>query len=152
MEDLRTALAKNRMPTRWGSVANRHDLLTLLAETAARAEDRAALEEFALSASEVARGYGHRLYAAIADRALGVLARLQGDPDAARIRFHSALQAFEDLGTGWQAGRTQGELAVLEQEHGSSDESQRWLERALASFEVVQAAPDRLRLIHRLSP
>jgi hypothetical protein len=144
-------LRKTRMPTRWGSVANQHDVLTMLAEAAARAEDRAALEEFAAPAAELAHRYGHRLYAAIADRALGVLARIQGRSDDARRLLQTALRSFDDLGTRWQVGRTQGEMAVLEHELGKPDEARVWMDLALASLETMQAEPDRQRLIRRLA-
>jgi hypothetical protein len=110
-----------------------------LADSAAAAGDLGGVARYAPLAEEAARAVGHRLYEAIALRALGVAATRQGEGAEAAARFDAALVIFEDLGTPWQLGitlahRSQSHLARRDQTAARTD-----LERAAASFESIGA-------------
>ena len=66
-----------------------------------------------LDLEKLASRDNHRLYLAIAHRALGVGHRLAGEHAAAETRLKQALELFTKLGARWQIGRTLFELGEL---------------------------------------
>lgn len=122
-----------------------HDIYALLADAAARQEDLPALEQYAPLAEESATRYDHRLYRAVAHRALGVAHRLAGEHDLAQARLQQALELFAALGTGWQTGRTYSELGKLAQVQADAAAAIRHFTNALAEFERQGAGPDVIR-------
>jgi hypothetical protein len=118
-----------------------HDLLAWLADLAGQQGDAGALARYAPAAAEAAARVGHRPYGAMAARALGVEARLAGRWDEAEAQLSTALEAFEALGTRWQAGRTRFELGVLAEARGQPGAARAQYAAALADFEALGAGP-----------
>ena len=113
----------------------------ILTDTAAELRDADALRSYVPHLERVAGRDGHRLYLAIAYRALGIGHRLAGQRDAAETRLGEALALFSGLGAHWQMGRTQFELGELHRTHAPARAREYYLQ-ALDSFEKLQAAPD----------
>jgi hypothetical protein len=143
---LETALDKSGQPVKRGTMAHDHHVYMLLTESAASRRDAAALAQYAPRLAELAARDDHRLYRAIAERAQGVSDRLAGRLDDAGAHLTSALDQFTHLKTGWQLGRTECELAELAVARGDSAAARQHLNRALAAFEALQAAPDAERM------
>ena len=139
---LEAALAKPGQPVRRGTMAHDHHMFMLLTEAAAQQRDPAALARYAPRLAALAERDGHRLYAAIAERAAGVAQRLSGNYPAATAHLDRALAVFTDLGAGWQRGRTLLEQAELHLAQGQPDAAHDRYAQALAAFEALQAAPD----------
>jgi tetratricopeptide (TPR) repeat protein len=122
----------------WGD----HDFYALLADAAAQQRDLAALQEYAPQALALAEQLEHRFYQALAQRAWGVLHRLEGDYDAALARLSAALNIFRALDTQWQIGRTLVELGELAHTRGDESTARQHLTEALAAFQSLGALPD----------
>ena len=127
-----------------------HDLYAMLADTAVRQRDEAALRKYAPLAEELAIRHGHGLYQAVAHRTWGVAHRLAGEYAEAHARLNQALGLFTGLGTRWQMGRTHFELAELAQAQNDPAEAQAQFAHALAAFEAMGAQPDVARTQARL--
>ena len=65
-----------------------------------------------------------------------------GEYAEAETRLKHALQLFERLETRWQIGRTLFELGELALAQVNTSAARDHFSRALAAFEVMQAAPD----------
>lgn len=130
------------MPLKWGTNPHDHDLYILLADTAARQHDLAAIRHYAPLAEELARRDDHKLYRAMAHRALAVAHRLAGEYDEAEIRLHHALELFQMLGTRWQIGRTLFEWGELEDSRRDRAAARDCFSRALVEFDAMGAEPD----------
>jgi len=128
-----------------------HDLYAVLADVAARQRDQAALRLYAPRAAALARRYDHRLYEAIALRALGVSQRLAEEFESADHCLNQALTQFQQLGTRWQIGRTLTELAELAAAQANPPLARDFLTQALAAFEEMGAMPDVRRVQASLS-
>ena len=128
-----------------------HDLYAMLADTAARQYDAAALEKYAPMAETAAQRYKHLLYQGIARRALGVLDTLTGDLDLANERLNQALEVFHSLGTHWQIGRTLQNLGELELKRANIRLSEDFFERAESEFASMHAVPDLNRVKQALN-
>jgi hypothetical protein len=139
---METALATSGQPVRRGTIAHEHDAYTILADIAAQQRDAAALGQYAQMAEELAARDGHRLYLAIAHRALGVAKRLAGEHSEAEAQLKLALEAFQQMDTHWQAGRTLAEMGELALARANADVARDFFSQALAVFEEMQAAPD----------
>ena len=122
-----------------------HDLYAMLADVAVRQRDAAALAHYAPRAEELAVGYGHGLYEAIAHRAWGVAYRLAGEYTHAEARLERALALLRALDTPWQIGRTLAELGELAAAQTHTAAAQEYFTLAVEAFERVRAAPDVLR-------
>jgi len=123
-----------------------HELYNLLADVAALQRDQAAIQKYAPLAEELASRYDHKLYQAIAYRALGVLYRLTGQHAKSQRRLGLALEIFQQIGTHWQVGRTfyeLGELSALRQEISRSRD---YFTRAMEAFDSMQAIKDAARV------
>jgi len=123
-------------------MAHDHDVYALLTDSAAQRRDLGALERYAPRLEELASRDGHRLYQAVAHRALGIASRLKGDFSEAETLFGIALSLFEDLDTRWQTGITIFEMAELDQARSDSAGRKDHLSRALTIFEDIGARPD----------
>jgi tetratricopeptide (TPR) repeat protein len=143
---LEAALDKSGQPVKRGTMAHDHHVYMLLTESAASRRDAADLARFAPRLAELAERDDHRLYRAIAARALGVADRLAGRFDEAGARLDHALAEFRQLGTVWQVGRTECELGELELARGDRPAAREHLSRALTAFEALQAVPDTERV------
>jgi tetratricopeptide (TPR) repeat protein len=119
-----------------------HDLYAMLADAAAQVLNSAALKQYAPLAEEMAVRYDHKLYQAIVHRAWGVAHRLDGENDAAEVRFTQALEIFKTLGTRWQIGRTLYELGELASSQGNNAAAREHFSDALTAFEEVGALPN----------
>lgn len=142
-QHLTTALERSPWPYR--TPCGEHDLYALMADAAAQQADLAALRKYVLLAEQSAQRCDHKLYQAIAHRAWGVAHRLLEEFGESEMRLKQALTLFEEIGTRWQAGRTDyelGELARARQDHLAAREHYR---RSLAAFEELRAAPDAAR-------
>ena len=113
----------------------------VLADTAAELRDVDALRKYAHPLEELAIRDNHKLYLAIAHRALGVEHRLAGERTPAETRLKQALGLFTKLGTRWQIGRTLFELGELNLTH-SPTKAREYYSQALGSFEEIQAKPN----------
>ncbi len=135
-------------PVNFGTMAHDHEIFMILTDTAAELRDADAIRQYAPELERVAARDDHRLYLAIAQRALGVAHRLAGDHAAAESRLGAALALFTRLGARWQIGRTQLELGELYVEQ-SAVKAREFYSQALGSFEELRAAPDmeRARLV-----
>ncbi len=141
-ENIETSLGRRSFPTKVGSGPHDHDLYAILADTAARQLDVPAIRHYATLAEELAVRDDHKLYRAIAHRALAVANRLASEPAAAETRLNQALELFESLGTRWQIGRTLVEWGELEAAYGNSSGARDYFSRALVEFDAMRAASD----------
>ena len=150
-QHLEQALPKPAIPP--GNVAPGadHDLYAMLADACAQQRDLAGLRRYALLAEEAANRYGHRLYQAIASRAIGVERRLVGEFGESEARLLKALELFGELGTAWQIGRTFFELGELAAASTDMVGGRDYFARALAAFESMRAVPDAERARQALS-
>ena len=119
-----------------------HDIYALLADAAARQNQRQALQKYAPLAEENANRYAHRLYQGVSQRAWGVLHRLSAELDQAQTRLLASLEIFQELGCRWQSGRTMVELGRLAQAQADADRARSWFEQALALFDEMSAQGD----------
>jgi hypothetical protein len=127
-------------------MAHDHDLYTLLTDSAVQRRDLPALDRYASRLEELAGRDGHRLYQAVAHRALGVAARLRGDLPTAERRLKASIGIFEEMGTRWQKGITLLEIAELDQSRSDLASRGQHLEQALALFNETGAKPDANRV------
>ena len=128
-----------------GFVMTEADRYFLLAELAVQERDEVALRQYAPLAEETALGDNHLLFQASAQRAWGVLHRLEGNYEEAETRLAQALEMFGGLETRWQIGRTLYELAELALARTDRAKARDYFSRALAEFEELKAAPDEAR-------
>ena len=119
-------------------MAHDHEIYMTLADTAVELRDVDALRKYAHVLEKLASRDNHRLYLAIAHRALGVEHRLAGEHAPAETRLRQALELFTKLGTRWQIGRTLFELGELNLTH-SPTKAREHYSQALGSFEELQA-------------
>ena len=128
-------------PVNFGTMAHDHEIYMTLADTAVQLRDEDALRKYAPNLEKLASRDNHRLYLAIAHRALGVGHRLAGEHATAETRLRQALGLFTKLGARWQIGRTLFELGELNltRSHTKAGE---YYSQALGSFEEIGAVPD----------
>ena len=119
-------------------MAHDHEIYMVLADTAAELRDIDALRNYAHILEELASRDNHRLYLAIAHRALGVAHWLAGEHAPAETRLRQALELFTQLDTRWQIGRTLFELGELNLTH-SPTKAREFYSQALGPFEEIQA-------------
>ena len=129
-------------------MAHDHEIYMILADSAAELRDLDALRKYAPIIEQLASRDNHRLYLAIAHRALGVGHRLAGQHAEAETRLREALALLTKLGARWQIGRTLfelGELHIIR----SSEKAREYYSQALGAFEEMHAAPnaERTRLM-----
>ena len=129
-------------PARWGSAATDLDVYAALADAALAANDQAALEQYAPMAHDSAQAVGHRLYQAVALRALGVADSLRGREAAAKDRLDQALDLFEALGARWQLARTLALRARLSGGRGDEAIARANYQRAAILYESIGASAD----------
>jgi tetratricopeptide (TPR) repeat protein len=142
MEKLEPALQLSGQPVKRGTMAHRHVVYMMLAESAAQLDDAPALRRYASQLESLAAQDGHRPYQAIAHRAWGIACRLEGEYADAETRLSQALELFEELGTPWQLGRTLSEMAELDLARSDPAAARDHFSRALSQFEAMQATPD----------
>ena len=142
---LEAALDKSGQPVKRGTMAHDHHVYMLLTESAASRRDAGDLARYAPRLAELAERDNHRLYRAIAYRAQGVAERLAGSLDEARAHLNQALDAFVQLNTSWQIGRTECELGEVELARGDRIAAREHLVRAVMAFDALQAGPDAQR-------
>ncbi len=138
--NLHLTAAMERPSIGWNPVGD-HEILVMMADTAAIQRDQEALAITAERANSISRKLGHRLYHAISLRALGTLDWLKGNYAEAGPYFFEALEIFEKLETRWQAGRTCSDLAGLFAAQGSKREAAEYYRRAIGEFEAMRAKP-----------
>jgi tetratricopeptide (TPR) repeat protein len=129
-------------PVKRGTMAHDHDVYMALTDAAAQSRDNDALRKYAPRLEELATRDDHKLYLAIANRALGIAHRLAGEHTQAESRLKQALDAFNELGTPWQIGRTLYELGELAATQSKKSKARDYLTQALAQFETLKARPD----------
>ena len=112
-----------------------------LADTAVELRDAEALRNYAHPLETLASRDNHRLYLAIAHRALGVEHWLAGERAPAETRLRQALELFTKVGARWQIGRTLFELGELNLTH-SRPKAREHFSQALGAFEEIQAKPN----------
>jgi hypothetical protein len=127
-------------PIGWNPVGN-HEILVLMADTAAIQRDVEALTNTAERADAISRQLGHQLYHAISLRALGTLDWLKGNHAQGKAHLLEALQIFQTLQTHWQAGRTLYDLAELLAAQCMKQEAIAYYRQAILEFELMQAQP-----------
>ncbi len=140
-EHLGQALRRASLPAKWGSMPSDLDLNAALVDLAVQQRDTVILREYAPAVEEMARGLDHRLYQAVANRALGVTHRLDHQYPEAQTRLLQALHLFETLQTRWQVGRTLIELAELAHTQLDTTRARTYLADALRAFEAQGARP-----------
>lgn len=145
VEELESALELSGQPVKRGTMAHKHIVYMMLADSAAQLRDAAALPQYASSLEELAIRDDHQPYLAVAHRAWGVAHRLDEDYAEAGDRLEQALAIFEKSQAHWQIGRTLVEMAELAQAQADQTGAQAHLTRALAEFESIGAAPDMKR-------
>jgi tetratricopeptide (TPR) repeat protein len=128
-------------PVNFGTMAHDHEIFMTLADTAVELRDADALRTYAPNLETLASRDNHRLYLAIAHRALGVAHLLAGEHAAAETRLRQALELFTNLGARWQVGRTLFELGELNLNR-SNAQAREYYSQALRSFEEMQAKPN----------
>jgi len=129
-------------PVKRGTMAHEHDVYALLADSAARQRDEAALRQYAPRAQALAARDDHTFYLALAQRACGVSSRLTGAHGEAEASLKQASATFEQIGARWQMARTLIELAELAQAQAHSAAARAYFTQALSVFEALQARPD----------
>ena len=122
-------------------MAHDHEIYMTLADTAMELRDIDALRKYAPALEKLASRDNHRLYLAIAHRALGVGHRLGGEHAEAENHLRQGLGLFTKVGARWQIGRTWFELAE-NQLTQSSEKAREYYSKALGAFEEIQAAPN----------
>jgi len=122
-------------------MAHDHEIYMILADTAVELRDMDALRKYAQPLETLASRDNHRLYLAIAHRAIGVEHRLAGEHAPAEARLRQALELFTKVGARWQIGRTLFELGELNLIH-SRPKAREYYSQALGAFEEIQAAPN----------
>jgi tetratricopeptide (TPR) repeat protein len=129
-------------------MAHDHEIYMTLTDTAVELLDVDALRKYAQPLEILASRDNHRLYLAIAHRALGVEHRLAGERAPAETRLRQALELFTRLGARWQIGRTLFELGELNLTH-SHPKAREYYSQALGAFEEIHAAPntERTRIV-----
>jgi tetratricopeptide (TPR) repeat protein len=140
---LENAIGTAGQPVNFGTMAHDHEIYMTLADTAVEMRDANALQKYAPHLEKLADRDKHKLYLAIAYRALGVGHRLENKHAEAETRLKQALELFTKLGTRWQIGRTLFELGELKL--AQSEEKNKAIEyysQALGSFEEIQAVPN----------
>lgn len=141
LEHLEQAFRKASLTAKWGSMPSDLDLNASQVDLAVQQRDAVRLRGFAPVVEQQARGLGHRLYQAVADRAVGVANRLSHQYPQAETHLLQALHSFETLETRWQQGRTLVELAELALAQSDSKLARIYLTDALRAFEVLGARP-----------
>ncbi len=136
------ALELPGQPVKRGTMAHEHIVYMMLADSAARVGDEAAIREYAPTLEELAIRDNHQPYLAIAQRAWGVAHRLAGEHAEAEARLEQALELFNDLKFQWQYGRTLFELGQLAYARSDADRARDYYSQALAAFEEMGAEPD----------
>lgn len=139
--NLENAIETSGQPVNFGTMAHDHEIYMTLTDTAVELRDAEALRKYAPELEELADRDHHRLYLAIAHRAIGVAHRLAGEYIEAETRLKQALELFIQLGTRWQVGRTLFELGELNSAQ-SKNKAHEYYSQALGSFEEIQAMPD----------
>ena len=130
-------------PVNFGTMAHDHEIYMTLADTAVEMRDTSALHKYAPHLEELAERDKHKLYLAIAYRALGVAHRLEGKPTEARTRLKQALDLFTKLGARWQMGRTLFELGEWNLTQPEKKiQAREYFSLALSLFEEIQALPN----------
>jgi hypothetical protein len=149
-EKLESSLQLSGQPVKRGTMAHKHIIYMMLAESAGQLRDADSLPRYASLLEELAIRDGHQPYLAVAHRAWGIFHRLQEEYPEAESRLNHALTLFEELEAHWQIGRTLvefGELALARQDSaGASD----CFSRAMQEFELINAMPEIERLRHAL--
>ena len=140
-QNLENAIGTAGQPVNFGTMAHDHEIYMTLADTAAELRDEAALRKYAQPLEALASRDDHKLYLAIAHRALGVEHRLAGEGAPAETRLRQALALFTKLGARWQIGRTLFELGELNLTH-SPTKAREYFSQALGSFEEIGAVPN----------
>ena len=139
-QNLENAIGTAGQPVNFGTMAHDHEIYMTLADTAVELRDEDALRKYGPQLEKLASRDNHRLYLAIADRALGVRHRLAGEQAAAETRLRQALELFTKLGARWQIGRTLFELGELYLEGSEkATKAREYFAQALGSFEEIQA-------------
>ncbi|MGD2048133.1 MAG: tetratricopeptide repeat protein [Chloroflexota bacterium] len=128
-----------------GLLFHDNELYALFADLAVQQRDEMALRQYTPLAEETAVRDDHILHQASANRAWGVLHRLQGEYAASEARLNQALALFQGLDTRWQLGRTLYELGELAQARTDPFGARDYFSRALASFKEMKAVPDMAR-------
>jgi tetratricopeptide (TPR) repeat protein len=145
---LEKALDTAGQPVSGGTMAHDHEVYMALTEAAMELRDLDGLQTYAPLLAEVAGRDDHKLYLAMAYRALGVLHRLEGKAGQAETMLHQGLALFRELGGRWQMARTLVELAELELGRPRKKaKARQYYAEALGLFESMQALPhaDRTR-------
>ena len=122
-------------------MAHDHEIYMTLADTAVELHDVEALRKYAPTLQKLARRENHKLYLAIALRALGVAQRLTGAYVEAENELREALGHFTKIGARWQIGRTLFELGELHLGR-SNEKAREYYSQALGAFEEIQAVPN----------
>lgn len=148
--NLELALDTAGQPVNFGTMAHDHEIYMTLADTAVELRDLDALRTYAPILEKLASRDNHRLYLAIAHRALGAAHRLSGEHAEAEGRLKEALGLFTKIGARWQIGRTLFELGELHLSH-SNEKAREFYSQALGAFEEVQAVPNAKRTRRLLS-
>jgi hypothetical protein len=138
-QNLENAIGTAGQPVNFGTMAHDHEIYMILADIAVELRDADALRKYAHPLESLASRDNHRLYLAIAHRALGVDHRLAGERAPAETRLRQALELFTKLGTRWQIGRTLFELGDLHLAD-SRMKAREYYSQALGSFEEIRAA------------
>jgi tetratricopeptide (TPR) repeat protein len=132
-------------------IVSDHDVYSVLVDAAVQQQDADGLREYIPLLEEAIANLEHNLYQATADRAWGVLHRIESQHELAEIRLLKAVTLFEGLDTRWQLGRTLLELGGLAAERSQPVEAKQHYARALALFEGMGALPDAKRAKDELS-
>ena len=141
-QNLEKALGTSGQPVTWGTMAHDHEIYMTLTDTAVELRDVDALRKYPALLVEVAGRDDHKLYLAIAYRALGLSHRLAGRYTEAETLLRQGLALFKELHARWQMGRTLVELAELELRRSQNkDRSREYYGEALDMFEDMQAVP-----------
>jgi len=139
-------------PVNFGTMAHDHEIYMILADTAVEMRDANALYKYAPHLEELANRDKHKLYLAIAHRALGVAHRLEGKHVEAKTRLKQSLDLFTKLGARWQMGRTLFELGEWNLTQPEKKiQAREYFSLALSLFEEIQAVPNAERTREAIS-
>lgn len=140
------ATAMQKPPIGWNPVGD-HEIVVMMADTAAVQRDLDALTGTAAQAEGISRQLGHQLYHAVSLRALGIGEWLRGNHPRGGAHLLEALEIFQKLEAHWQTGRTLYDHAEMLAGQGRVSEAGAYYQRAVGEFERMQAQPfvDRAR-------
>ncbi|MBI2334105.1 MAG: hypothetical protein HYU84_18420 [Chloroflexi bacterium] len=115
------------------------ELIGLLVDAAAEAQNREVLQEYLARVEALAQGLNNHLYLGIAHRGFAALLSLDGNFAAALERLDQAIESFTFLGLAYQLGRSHAQRASVLAMLGRNEDAQQALHQSLDYYNRLGA-------------